>query len=381
MTDSCADRYFYTENGLKIPSNMAIYHSPTQDLRVVSGRAHPGPGQIHVSALSLDAQLEYRGMLLRPPSKLPARRVRPLMGPALVAVARTHSVGLAVSLLDSLSPAGRDRTTLVHSLCALLDRDPTPEDTPENLLSDALDQSCSLTPDAPLASRLARLRPVPTAPAPLNISRYLDTSTPESTNYYAKLTSQHFGAHPTASNFTQLSNPTEMLHHINLTRGLDGDDRDLLMTLGAAPSALLDTNACRYVLFSTPGNLGIIPASTLDPRAVVRLVAEKPGIPLSLVLTGYDSSGAKIALKRPSTDVATAIFGPDDQLWTAHPGLPVRPRSSTLFEDAGYRESDTFTVEDLLSSRSPAGRALFARLGLDPQKPSPFDLLKAPLVT
>jgi hypothetical protein len=187
--------------------------------------------------------------------------------------------------------------------------------------------------------------------------------TGEAAPYYAALDLQHFGATSSASNFTDFSTTEEALAACWAARGsLTGDDREELLALGAEPSSLLSPDVCRYLLFPARGRLGLADVSGLPKEAVVVLVREKPGIPLSLVVA-KDQPG-EFHIDRPEVEIATAIVGSGGDLWTVHPGLPIAPRENPIFEMAGFIEGDTFSIGALVDPTSQEGtkvREQFAR--------------------
>ena len=127
------------------------------------------------------------------------------------------------------------------------------------------------------------------------------------------------------------SNLRELLEEAGVQRGgLDGDDRDALIASGAPRDAFVD--GPRYLMVHTPGVQGVVAASDLDDDDVVSFEVTKPDAPPTAIVD--DGS-----VGRPRTDVATVIVGPApsdpsrEVLWTAHPGLPVRPTSSEQVAD------------------------------------------------
>jgi hypothetical protein len=192
--------------------------------------------------------------------------------------------------------------------------------------------------------------------------RLLSSTNPHDIAYFAGLTRQHFGASPTASNFTHFATPQDALASCALSRGsLDGDDRDKLISLGADPSAFADPSVCRYLFFPARGHLGIVSMDNLPADATLELVQEKPGTPLSLVLTGTRINGTEFRATRPEVNFATAIVGTDDKLWTIHPGLPSPSSNEPSFEDAGFIAGQVITIAALRDPDSPEGLALRQR--------------------
>lgn len=178
-------------------------------------------------------------------------------------------------------------------------------------------------------------------------------------SYYAALDAQHFGPHPTASNFLDFANVEEALQVCYAFRGtFEGSDHAELLERGTDPNALCDREVCRYLLFPARGQLGLAFLADLPADAVIELTQEKPGTPLSLVISR--TQPRELRIERPATNIATAIIGAN-VLWTIHPGLPLAPRSDPTFERAGFRDGDTLTVEALRDPLSNSGRDLRSR--------------------
>jgi hypothetical protein len=152
--------------------------------------------------------------------------------------------------------------------------------------------------------------------------------------YYAATEAKHFGPSPVGSVFNDplAADLVSLLELVEAQRGgLDGDDRDDLVALGADPDAFAPPGSgIRYLLGRAWGRVGVIKASALPAETRVEAVRTKPGAPCSLVVSA--------SVERPVTDVATLIVGPDAEaghevLFTAHPGLPTKPASEDRFEE------------------------------------------------
>ena len=147
--------------------------------------------------------------------------------------------------------------------------------------------------------------------------------------YYADLNRKHFD--PTTaigSVFAAVSSIEELLTVAEAeSGGLERDDRELLVAAGVSAEALLPQ--CRYLQVDTPGEVGLVTISACSDDEPVQTIRTKEGAPLSLVV------------KRPQldpTDKATLIIGPTEDgqgelVWTAHPGLPIRPASEDIWPE------------------------------------------------
>ena len=134
------------------------------------------------------------------------------------------------------------------------------------------------------------------------------------------------------------------------------DHRDELMEAGAPENAFLPAvktdnmpeglpEALYFKVDNIKGRLGIIQIAQLNPQLKIKVMQEKEGAPLSYSVVLEDSKDAY-----PETDFATIIIGRDpgsdkDELWTIHPGAPIRPVTSDKFKDG-----DEITVQDLIDS-------------------------------
>lgn len=163
--------------------------------------------------------------------------------------------------------------------------------------------------------------------------------------YYAAGERKHFGAQPVGSVFTDatVSGFADLLELTVAQRGsLDGDDRDLLIGLGADAGAFMPSErGVRYLLVRVAGEVGLVQASSLPSTAQVTARATKPGVPCSLTVAG---------VPRQTSEIATVILGPDPEapestvLYTAHPGLPIAPAQDEVATDG-----EVLTVEQVLA--------------------------------
>lgn len=125
--------------------------------------------------------------------------------------------------------------------------------------------------------------------------------------------------------FTKVRSFPELLSLAKEQRGsLDGDDRDWFIKQGVPENALLPD--CRYLRVKTPGEIGIIRLSEVKDDEEIMVERLKPGAPCTLYVERNTL---------PKTNFATIVIGPNENpnpstnemVWTAHPGLPVRPAS------------------------------------------------------
>lgn len=132
------------------------------------------------------------------------------------------------------------------------------------------------------------------------------------------------------------------------------DDREALMAEGAPKDAFLPATkvegmpeglpeALYYKVDGIKGKLGIIKLSELPPNTKVKVLLEKENSPLSYLAVLEDQ-------EQPEVDFATIIVGRDpkrkkDQVWTIHPGAPIKPAVLDKFSDG-----DEVTVKDLLDA-------------------------------
>ena len=109
---------------------------------------------------------------------------------------------------------------------------------------------------------------------------------------------------------------------------LDGDDRAELIARGAPAEAFADD--VRYLIVDTPGTVGITRSEGLPDSTRIKVVRTKPGVPCALAI---ESDAA------PEVSFGTIVIGthPEDRereiVWTAHPGVPIPPGKSTVFDD------------------------------------------------
>lgn len=155
--------------------------------------------------------------------------------------------------------------------------------------------------------------------------------------YYEATDRKHFQHHPSnpqpvGSQFTNphIRNLEDLLTLAIAQREnkLDGDDRHLLIDLGAEPEAFKDN--IRYLLVKTSGTVGIQSSNELDDSTEVTILVTKPNTPPNPTIIGYP---------KPETNIGTIIIGRNDGdtknnheiLYTAHPGLPIPTYADHLF--------------------------------------------------
>jgi hypothetical protein len=132
------------------------------------------------------------------------------------------------------------------------------------------------------------------------------------------------------------------------------DDREELIKVGAPVNAFLPgkkeegmptdlPEALYFKVDGIKGQLGIIQLQELSPETRVKVKQEKPGAPLSF-LAIIDKEK-----ELPQTDFATIIVGRDPgsnwEIWTIHPGAPIRPATTE-----GFNDGDEVKVSDLLKA-------------------------------
>ncbi len=156
------------------------------------------------------------------------------------------------------------------------------------------------------------------------------------------------------------------------------DHREALLRAGADEAAFLPATkggddpeglpeALYYMIENVKGKLGIIQLKELDPNTQVVIRREKSmkneqgeeQVPCSFSVIKENMN------EMPDTDFATVIIGRKggkegkDELWTIHPGIPVRPAQGDFIEgseklqgpeDGVRQEVMISTVEDLLKS-------------------------------
>jgi hypothetical protein len=192
----------------------------------------------------------------------------------------------------------------------------------------------------------------------------------ESFDYYKKTNAMHCDSEsPGGSKFMSAAEGgvddivgvIERMGEAELNRRIKerDDDRDALMTEGAPKNAFLPAEktkdmpeglpeALYYKVDGIKGRLGIIEISELDPGTKVRILQEKENAPMSF---------SAVVGKRedlPETSFATIIVGrepgsDDDQIWTIHPGAPIRPAIVEGVEH-GFKHGDTVTVKDIIGA-------------------------------
>jgi hypothetical protein len=165
--------------------------------------------------------------------------------------------------------------------------------------------------------------------------------------YYRDMQAKHFNRETgVGSLFTEVASLEELLEVAIKQRGnLFGDDREKFIEMGVDPMALLAS--CRYLMVQTPGEVGIVRVKDLSPDTQVKVIRTKVGVPCSLVVEGNEF---------PKTNFGTIIIGPNqrqkpedpapstsEMVWTAHPGLPVRPVTEDYWE-----EGSVITVQDVI---------------------------------
>lgn len=138
----------------------------------------------------------------------------------------------------------------------------------------------------------------------------------------------------------RLEDLKDLLVKAAIQRGdLQGDDREILLKLGASPESLQPN--VRYLLVKTEGKLGIVNIKKLSPDTKVKVVRTKQNVPCSLVVEG----------DLVDTHFATIIIGPNENekastketIWTAHPGLPIKPASEDI-----WPEGSEITVKEVM---------------------------------
>lgn len=170
----------------------------------------------------------------------------------------------------------------------------------------------------------------------------------EQVGYFQAVHDKHFVPETAiGSLFTDARNLHELLQIAAGQRGgLDGDDREEFIRRGVPAGALMPQ--CRYLMVHTPGEVGITRVSDLPPDTEVQVIRTKPQTPCSLVVERE---------KLPSVDFGTIIIGPNEKeqpkdpdpsteemVWTAHPGLPVRPATEDIWE-----EGASVTAEEVIA--------------------------------
>lgn len=107
--------------------------------------------------------------------------------------------------------------------------------------------------------------------------------------------------------------------------GLDGDDRDKLIALGAKPSAFRDGN--RYLMVNTPGTLGIKDSRDMKDDDLVEVTRTKPGTPVNLVrkVTQQDTTDYGVVVVTKDFDTG------EPRVITTFPGtVTLSPKSPQL---------------------------------------------------
>lgn len=171
---------------------------------------------------------------------------------------------------------------------------------------------------------------------------------PEQAEYFAAIDAKHFDPETgVGSLFTECKNLKELIVLALQQRGsLEGDDRAKFLELGVPDKALLPE--CRYLLIETTGEIGIVNIndSRLQPDTEVRVERRKPNVPCSLIVSLQEF---------PQTNIGTIVIGPNEKfdhnspepstkemIWTAHPGLPIRPATADI-----WPENTKITVADV----------------------------------
>lgn len=165
-----------------------------------------------------------------------------------------------------------------------------------------------------------------------NTSSLLPVSKKE---YYQDLHAKHFDENSSVgSRFTEADSIEAVLEIAsNEAGGIGRDDREKFIDAGVPEDALLPQ--CRYLMVKTPGTVGIRQIKDCWDDDMVFVKRTKEGAPCSLVVeTAPGDLG--------SSDVSTLILGPnpDDEnkeiVWTAHPGLPIRPAMEDIWEEGSH---------------------------------------------
>ena len=379
MTTRCSDTHYYTRDGLKVANGEGVYTRDGVSYKVVCGRNTAKAGEIHLRDLGERDEVEVGGVSLAvDPGLSRGRRARRAGAGAVVALARIYGEDFVEPFLRNLSENGTDQLEFRRGLSILIGRELGEEESTKDLVAEA---ALYHREGVARAEILARLRPtlVGEEVAPERISQIIDRSDPEAAAYYRGLDSQHFGSTATASNFTEFNNADEALMACASRRGVDGNDRLLLIALGCDPSALLGEDECRYLVFPAKGRLGVTEIAKVPLGARVRLTQEKPGVALSLVLTGRDEKGREILVERPEVDIATVVIGAEEKLWTMHPGLPTPRNEKASFEAAGFSAGEVVSVRALRDEESTEGKELRARFAKAGVKFPDISRVKVPL--
>ena len=181
----------------------------------------------------------------------------------------------------------------------------------------------------------------------------------ESTEYTESISTKHWGEGAVGSRFFEGNKLKDLLKTAITQRGsLEGDDRNTLIEKGVDQSALMQE--CRYLVVKGGGEVGIIKAEDLPDDTEVKVVRTKPGAPCSLVVEGE---------KFPTADFGVIVIGPNEKakpedaepstkemVWTAHPGLPIRPA-----KDDSWPEGSTITVADVKAKLGGGAYLQFSR--------------------
>lgn len=149
--------------------------------------------------------------------------------------------------------------------------------------------------------------------------------------YYADTDAKHFhDKDKPGSKFTdaRVKNLNDVTALAAYQRGsLEGDDRETLIKFGANPATFSPDH--RYLIVKTPGTVGALHVSKLNPTQKLRVERTKAGAPCSLVVD---------VDQQPKVNFGVIIMGrPEgrdkDIAITAHPGFPGRPSGKGTFDD------------------------------------------------
>lgn len=178
---------------------------------------------------------------------------------------------------------------------------------------------------------------------------------PENLPVLERTNQMHCGPEETGgSKFEGVGNILEIVAQ-DATRIIEGihsrlDDRDVLMAAGASPDAFLPSSkagdapeglpeALYFKVEGIPGSLRVAPLQDLDPSTPIVVMREKSRKDENGVEQVPASFTAFLGKEEfPQTDFATVIVGRNggesgqNQLWTVHPGAPIRPATGDFFE-------------------------------------------------
>ncbi len=161
------------------------------------------------------------------------------------------------------------------------------------------------------------------------INSLVPKNTAHQVDYYLATVNKHFGdrSQP-GSKFLDKSLTTIedvlRLAYFQRNNGLDGDDRELLISKGAPAESFIQN--VRYLYVKTLGTVGIKFSYGLPDETLVHLIRTKPGAPVSLTID---------VDQQVLTEDAVIIIGKEsnvDVLWTLHPGLPSPTNYNEYFE-------------------------------------------------